>query len=100
MLLPDARRFTPAARLFFLDARRSPFTFWMPASGRALLPDAPHAWTRLAPGCASHLDAPLCTHLRAVPVLPPARSLRFNGLDDAAKRAITAVQRPGLDVQL
>ena len=39
----------------------------------------------------------LCTHH---PCPSRARSLEYNNLDDDAKRAITAVTRPGLDVQL
>ena len=92
---------TPAARLF--PSRRPPLAFFLlDAAAHRLRPllDAPCFWTRLAPGDAPRAWTRPCA-LTSVPCLfPLARSLQYNSLDDDAKRAITAVQRPGLAVQL
>ena len=97
------------------SGRRSPLSFWTPPLA-VFLPDAAarrlpsrrriasahlhtRFWTHLPLDALSLLDASLRCAL-TIRALSRARSLQYNNLDDDAKRAITAVTRPGLDVQL
>ena len=68
--------------------------FWTPLA--FFLPDAARVFLIFTkPRTARHAVA----H-RTRPVARAARSLRYNELDDDAKRAVTAAARPSLDVQL